>query len=209
MNKALTLTALVLAAVSSQATANTFTPKFSDYPIVGTQYNVDAAANTYFKTNYGITIDNAYLYIDSRDTFDQRGISTGFKEANGQANQTAKITFWDQTDYVNLDFWTILGTTYKAFDSTGNIISSVFKSGGQEGQINFTGGGSLISYITFTATGGYGQVSGLTYSYDGKTDGNNDFINPPSSVPLPAALPLMLSGLGILGFASRRRKETA
>jgi hypothetical protein len=30
-----------------------------------------------------------------------------------------------------------------------------------------------------------------------------------SSVPVPAALPLMLAGLGIMGAAGRRRKQTA
>ncbi|MCK5750362.1 MAG: VPLPA-CTERM sorting domain-containing protein [Oricola sp.] len=32
---------------------------------------------------------------------------------------------------------------------------------------------------------------------------------PPSEVPLPAALPLLLSGAGALGFFSRRKKKAA
>lgn len=39
--------------------------------------------------------------------------------------------------------------------------------------------------------------------------GNIDNVSlTPSAVPLPAALPLMLSAMGVLGFASRRKKET-
>ncbi|WP_427551876.1 PEP-CTERM sorting domain-containing protein (plasmid) [Methylomonas sp. MS20] len=33
------------------------------------------------------------------------------------------------------------------------------------------------------------------------------FTASPSSVPLPAALPLMLIGLGVFSFASRRRRN--
>lgn len=36
-----------------------------------------------------------------------------------------------------------------------------------------------------------------------------DSVSQPSAVPVPAALPLMLTGLGVLGFVARRRKETA
>lgn len=208
MNKALTLTALVLAAISSQASAATFTPKFSDYSFPGTQYTVDAASNAYFAANYGITIQNAYLYVDSRDTFDGIGVSAGTTSEFG-TTQTGRINFLDTTDFVTLEWWSILPTTYSAFKSNGDLIDTFSVGSDQLGTRSFNGLGSLISYITWTSETGYGQISGLTYNYDGKTDGRNDDIGNPSAVPLPAALPLMLSGLGILGFASRRRKETA
>jgi hypothetical protein len=47
-------------------------------------------------------------------------------------------------------------------------------------------------------------ATGISDSYGGSLD--NVRLN---AVPLPAALPLMLSGLGALGFAARRRKNSA
>ncbi|MES2546147.1 MAG: PEP-CTERM sorting domain-containing protein [Pseudomonadota bacterium] len=188
--------------LSSQAYAVTFTPDFTDYSFPGTQFNVDAAANTFFSTNYGISIENAYLYVDSRDTFDGIGVSNGLLENNFVPNQTARINFLDTTDFVNLDIFTILDTTYTAYRQDGSVIASVLKSGGLNEVLSFTGGGSLISYITFTSDGGFGNVSGLTYNYDGITDGDNTDLNP---VPVPAALPLMASALGFFAVGLRRK----
>lgn len=55
--------------------------------------------------------------------------------------------------------------------------------------------------LTFTVSNWGAGPTGLSY----KAEIN---YGAPSAVPLPAALPLILSGLGVLGFASRRRKET-
>lgn len=64
-----------------------------------------------------------------------------------------------------------------------------------------------------TSYSGIAASTGTLYLYywDSNNFDNTEFvtanITTPSGVPLPAALPLMLSGLGVLGFASLRRKE--
>jgi hypothetical protein len=67
--------------------------------------------------------------------------------------------------------------------------------------------GGIISYVLFSADiSAFATVSSLTYNYDGVTDGvNNDL----DQVPLPAGLPLMVSGLLGLGALARRRRKTA
>jgi hypothetical protein len=55
----------------------------------------------------------------------------------------------------------------------------------------------------------YFYVRDLEGAYRDNTGGMSLSIEPVSSVPLPAALPLMLSSLGVLGFAARRRKNVA
>lgn len=86
---------------------------------------------------------------------------------------------------------------------------SVFWNNVLLGDVTATGGSTnLWSLKQFLVQGTGSDI--LKFAATGTNDslgGNIDNVRlTPSAVPLPAALPLMLSGLGILGFVSRRRK---
>ena len=190
---------------TSIANAATFTPKFSDYPFPGTAFTVDAAANAFFNTNYGINVSNAYLYKDSRDTFDGIGIANGTVAGGGSPHQTGRVDFLDSTDFVTIDYVVLEPTTYTAF-SSGGVQLAAFNATGNtvNGTFTFNGSGTLISYLTFSATGGRSAISGLTYNYDGLTGGGNTDI---PAVPEPETYAMLLAGLGLMGAIARRRKQ--
>lgn len=195
-----------LLGVYSPAQAAPFTPDFSDYAFPGSQFTVDAAANAFYAATYGITIENAYLYKDSRDTFDGIGVSTGEVSEIGSL-QTGRINFLDTTDFVTIDWWSIQPTTYQVFAADGTQLdASLIVGADLTGTQSFNGGGTPISYLLWTSGGGFGQVSGLSYNYDGTTDGRNDDI-PGAQIPEPGTLGLV--GVSLFGLLARRRKKVA
>jgi hypothetical protein len=196
------LPAFAIAVVSTQAAAVPFEPMFSDYAFPGTQYTVDAPANAYFNANYGIQIDNSYLYKDSRDTFDGIGIANGEVSETGTP-QSGRITFLDTTDFVGIDYLSITAGTYSAYSLAGALLDS-FNTGSAtvNGSYLFNPG-TLISYIEFSGNGGYNAISGLRYDYDGVTDGRNDDVT--TSVSEPSALALFGLSLAGLGFVRRKK----
>ena len=94
----------------------TFTPTFDTPSFPGTQFTVtsDPAYNVAYSVNFGITVDNAYLYLDSRDTFDGVGIANGTVAEIG-TEQAGRIDFLDTTNFVTIDYLALQTGIYNAY----------------------------------------------------------------------------------------------
>lgn len=178
------------------------TPHFNDYPnYIPTQDDLDATASGWFYTHYGITFDHAYMYTDTRDTFDGLGISNGWVAENNIANITGTIFFADTTDFVTIDWISFYyPVVFSVYDGSNHLLESFSIAGSETGTTTLSHAG--ISKLTFTSTGGYGGISALAYDYDGLTDGRNDDTN---TVPEPSSI--VLVGVGLAGLVAWRKKR--
>lgn len=156
--------------------------------------NVECPTCSVFSTpttewsSFGLTISQAYWYIDGRDTFDTMGLSINVSPAS--------ISLATASNGATIDYFVIGGFrgVYEAFDAahTSLGVFTVDATGGSDvlGTHSFSG---LVSSIEWTGSPGYAQISTLTIS----------------PVPEPETYAMLLAGLGLLGFAARRRKQNA
>ena len=137
-------------------------------------------------SSFGLTVSNAYWYEDSRDTFDTMGLSV--------SPTPAVISLASASTGATIDYWVISGHrgVYEAFDSAHTSLGSIAvdASGGADVLGTYSFAGSVAS-IEWTGDTGYSQLSTLTIS----------------PVPEPETYAMLIAGLGMVGFAVRRRNK--
>jgi hypothetical protein len=169
------ISAFLLTAALSSATTITFSEvALSSGTPVTNQYS-----------GLGITVQNAYFYIDGRDTFDQKGISV--------SSSPGIVSFTTLANALSIDYWVISGHsgTYSVFDSGHTLLDSFLinaTDGDLLGAHSFSG--ANIATLEFSGNYGYTQVSTLRF-------------NGGSSVPEPSTWVLL--GCGLIGLGAVRR----
>ncbi len=183
----LALAAVVMLIAVSPASAYWYTMDFTN-----ATYDIGAASQIDLTNQYnsfGLNFHQVYRYIDSRDPWDDYGISNGFKGQNGWTAALGTVFFNETTDSVGFDWWTIDVNVFNitAYSEGGAVLGSF--SGNGSGSESIVANG--IKYLEFHDNGGFVQMSNLSYERTRPV------------IPEPATAALF--GLGLLGAGVVRR----
>ena len=167
-------------------------------------------------TPNGWVLDYGSVDVIGTGFYDFYSGNGNYLDMNGSTSQSGGI-------HTSTVFNFLAGKTYtisfdygnnKGSDFNGSVETLVLDLIGFGGTvINHTGPiASFINYV-FSFTPGSSFNSAIYFNASGSNDGDNgglilDNVSL-SVVPVPAALPLLAAGLGVLGFAGRRRRAKA
>ena len=176
--------AAAIASVPASASAATVT--FGEVSLS----NGDSVTNQY--QSYGFTGSNLYYYVDSRDTFDGKGVA-------GQTNPS-DFNFATPISGLSVDYLALASfssATLSVYAGTTLLDSFSYVAGNSNVNATRAFSGSGITKLSFTSTNpGYFAISTLRFT-------------PSAAVPEPATWAMMLIGFGAAGYALRRRRIVA
>jgi probable HAF family extracellular repeat protein len=174
----------------------------------------------------GFSGNAAVIWNDTTPTTLGSGGAYGIND-NGQVvgDSDGQAALWDSTTLSYTDLRTLGGSTSRAYgiNNRGQVVGHSYTTGNAADHAFIWDGNTMIDLNTLldSSIGWYdlevaydinnsGEIVG--WGYNSQMQEQGFLLTPsshPSETPLPAALPLFATGLGVMGLLGRRRKRKA